>query len=110
MPLTPSALAADVRSMCADFPQTATISRPGCKPYTIAAAVDMAGGGEALTDDGGARISTAYASAVVIAADCPWLPRIGDRVDIDGGDKWRVTSVRATPADPCITIDLEAWV
>ena len=108
MPLSASSLASDARRLMADLPQSATFSRPGRRRFTVSAAVDMAGGGEALADDGSVRISTAYASATVVEADCPWRPRIGDRCDVGGGQAYRVASVRATPGDPCLTLGLEA--
>ena len=117
MPLSADNLAADARAMLADFPQAATISRPGRTPFSAPAAVDFSGGGQALADDGAARYSTAYASATLVAADLPWRPRVGDRVRVfpdpvgrrGDGRAYRVTSVREVPGDPCLTIDMEAW-
>ncbi len=109
MPLSADNLAVDARALLADFPQAATISRPGRTSYTAPAAVDFSGGGQTLADDGAARYSTAYASATLVAADLPWRPRVGDRVRLGDGRAYRVTSVREVPGDPCLTIDMEAW-
>ena len=109
MPLTAENLALDARALLADFPQAATFSRPGRTPFEVAAAVDFSGGGQALADDGAARYSTAYASATLVAADCAWRPRVGDRVRLGDGRAYRVTSVRVVPGDPCSTLDMEAW-
>ena len=109
MPLTAQNLALDARALLADFPQAATFSRPGRTPFEASAAVDFSGGGQTLADDGAARYSTAYASATVVAADCAWRPRVGDRVRLGDGRAYRVSSVREVPGDPCLTIDMEAW-
>jgi hypothetical protein len=46
----------------------------------------------------------------VVADDCAWLPQIGDRVHIGTGRAYRVAAVRGTPGDPCLTLNLEAWL
>lgn len=117
MPLSAENLALDARALLADFPQAATFSRPGRTPFEVAAAIDFSGGGQTLADDGAARYSTAYASATVVADDCAWRPRVGDRVRLfpdpvgrrGDGRAYRVSSVREVPGDPCLTIDMEAW-
>lgn len=109
MPLSADSLSADARALIADFPQAATFSRPGRTPYSVDAAVDFSGGGQTLADDGAARYSTAYATATVVADDCAWRPRVGDRVRLGDGRAYRVSSVREVPGDPCLTIDMEAW-
>ena len=110
MPLTAASLAADARAMCEDFPQPVTISRPGRGRFSCNAAVDMAGGGETLADDGAARFLDATTTVTVVADDCAWLPQIGDRVHIGTGRAYRVAAVRGTPGDPCLTLNLEAWL
>ena len=109
MPLSAENLAADARALLADFPQAATISRPGRTAYSAPAAVDFSGGGQALADDGAARWSTAYASATLVAADRPWRPRVGDRVRHVKFGTGQVLSIKDRGRDYEVTVDFPAW-
>jgi hypothetical protein len=107
MPLTPEALAADVRRSQEDLPQVALVARPGAGSFRVRCCVAETGASASLAERADGADYSDAPEATVVLADCAFAPRRGDRVTI-AGRRFRVAAARVTPGDGAATLQLEA--